>query len=135
MKGTMKRLGVKKGMILVLFLFLLVGGLAWAGPQKGSVQKPPPKRVLPPAARGLESRFSDLSIEDIYLIGCCIGVVIKNLGPGGLHSEDRQRGNWHWSFPAFPPPSALKMWTPTGPSSPGRGDRCALTRSSFVAGG
>jgi len=55
MKGTMKRLGVKKGMILVLSLFLLVGGLAWAGPQKGSVQKPPSKRVLPPAARKMPS--------------------------------------------------------------------------------
>ncbi len=108
----MKKSGVKERMIVFLFLFLLMGSMGWAGPLKGSVQKLPSKRVLPPTVRGLEPMFSDLSIEGISCRGCTIAILIKNLGPGGLHTEDRQRGKLILELAGFSASFSLKNVDP-----------------------
>ncbi|RLG40958.1 MAG: hypothetical protein DRO05_05145 [Thermoproteota archaeon] len=90
--------------IFLIFIFYSLSGQVMGGTVKGSVLKPAAKqgmKKVPPAAShpGIKKKVvpiakaaPDLSIERIYLKGCNIHVVIKNVGSGGLTQSEYDKG-------------------------------------------
>ncbi|RLA87223.1 MAG: hypothetical protein DRG40_00925 [Deltaproteobacteria bacterium] len=88
----------------IFLIFYSLSGQAMGGTVKGSVLKPVAEKGIkkvPPAVSHpvLEKKVapavkaaSDLSIERIYLKGCTIHVIVKNLGSGGLSDRDYEQG-------------------------------------------
>lgn len=85
-----------------LLLSLLFGGRAMGVSLKVTGAKKALRRAQPSPpvvqkAKGVKpvkplEDFSDLSIERIYLKGCTIHVLIRNLGPRGLSERDYEQG-------------------------------------------
>lgn len=94
--------GWKVSLGFALSFLLIVGGQSWARTLMGSVATASSSRAaekaLPHASRQKKTvlipkaaKASDLSLERIFLKGCTVHVLLKNLGSGGLSDEDFNR--------------------------------------------